>query len=121
MKTILLLTLALFFTGCAINHKRGSDAQLTVDYYLKNRGDLPSQLTKLVNLKNTKEASVTLQWTVNDSGETKDVAVIQDNLHNEAVNTVLVEHLKSMSFPKQPRFTTTTVEYTYKFHLQQNQ
>lgn len=116
MKTILTLALSLIFTGCAINHKRGADAQTTVDYYLENRGELPVQLTKLVSLKENHTAEVTIQWTVTDSGHTKDINIINDSLHNTAVNTVLVEHLKTMNFPKTPRFTTTTVEYTYKFH-----
>jgi hypothetical protein len=115
MKTILFLTLTFLIFGCAVSHKRGSDAQVTVDYYLENRGDMPIELTKMVSLKGIKEADVTVQWSVNDKGEPLNVSIQHDTLHNEQVNTLIIEHLKSMNFPKAPRFTTTTVEYTYKF------
>jgi hypothetical protein len=121
MKTILLLSLCFYFVGCAISHKRGSDAQVAVDYYLENRGELPNELTKLVTQKDLTEADVTIQWTINEKGQTKDVSISHDTLHNEKVNTLLVEHLKAMNFPKSPRFTTTTVEYTYKFQTQKKQ
>lgn len=118
MKTILILTFSLFFAGCAISHKRGSDAQVTVDYYLQNRGDLPQELTKMVTLKDIKEAYVTVQWTVNEKGQTQDISIQNDTLHNDMVNNRIIEHLKNMQFPKGPRFTTTTVEYTYMFQAQ---
>ncbi len=115
MKTILFLTLTFLIFGCAISHKRGSDAQVTVDYYLENRGTLPTELTKMVSLKDFNEADVTVQWSVNDKGESLNISIQHDTLHNEQVNNLITEHLKSMKFPKAPRFTTTTVEYTYKF------
>jgi hypothetical protein len=80
---------------------------------------MPAELTKLVVLKDIKEANVTVQWTVNERGETQSVTIEHDTLHNDKVNTLLVEHLKAMQFPKTPRFTTTTVEYTYRFQAQQ--
>ena len=107
--------------GCAITHKRGADAQLTVDYYLQNRGTLPSELSKMVTLDKINEADVTIQWSVNDKGETQDITIEHDTLHNENVNTLLIEHLKTMKFPRPPNFTVTTVEYTYKFQKNQNQ
>lgn len=119
MKIKLLIFVLLTVAGCAISHKRGSDAQQTVDYYLENRGELPNELTKMVSTNKLNEAIVTLQWTVNDKGETQNIAITQDTLHNEAVNTLLKEHLKALRFPKAPRFTTTTVEYTYKFQAKQ--
>lgn len=115
MKTILSLALSLLIFGCAVSHKRGSDAQVTVDYYLENRGNLPMELTKMVSMKNINEADVTVQWSVNDKGDAQDISIQHDTLHNEQVNNLIIEHLKSMKFPKAPRFTTTTVEYTYKF------
>lgn len=120
MKITLLFSIGLLLlAGCAISHKRGSDAQLTVDYYLQNRGSLPNELSKMVKLEKIQEADVTIQWSVNDKGETQDITIEHDTLHNENVNTLLIEHLKSMKFPKQPNFTTTTVEYTYKFQKSQ--
>ena len=119
MKTILILTISLIFTGCAIAHKRGPDTQAVVDHYVQNRGTLPNELTKNVNLQDVKEAYVTVQWTVTDKGLVKDVTIYNDTLHNDIVNTMIVEHLKHMQFPKQPNFTTTTVEYTYKFRSEE--
>lgn len=121
MKTILILTLGLLFTGCAITHKRSADAQGTVDYYLQNRGDLPNQLTKMVTLKDVKEAYVTVQWTVNDKGTPENITIEHDTLHNEIVNTMIIDQLKGMQFPKGPRFSTATVEYTYLFKTQEFQ
>ncbi|MEY4615086.1 MAG: hypothetical protein RJB66_46 [Pseudomonadota bacterium] len=121
MKTILIFTLSLLFAGCAISHKRGSDAQGTVDFYLQNRGDLPNQLTKMVTLKDIKEAYVTVQWTVNDKGMPENITIEHDTLHNDLVNGMIIDQLKGMRFPKGPRFTTTTVEYTYLFKAQEFQ
>lgn len=104
--------------SCAISHKRGSNAQFTVDYYIENRGDLPNQLIKLVKPKNLKEAQVSLGWTIDENGQTRNIKILRDNLHNESVNNLLIEHLKAMKFPKSPHFTTSMVEYTYKFHSQ---
>jgi hypothetical protein len=101
--------------GCAVSHKRGSDAQVTVDYYLQNRGSLPEELSKIVAKAPIHESLVTVQWTVNERGETENVTIQQDTLHNDVVNTLILEHLKTMKFPKTPKFTKTTVEYTYKF------
>lgn len=116
MKTILFYSLLICITsGCAITHKRGGDAQVAVDYYIQNRGSLPNELSKMVNLDRLNEADVTLQWSVNDKGEVQDVSIEHDSLGNENVNTLLIEHLKSLKFPKSPKFTTATVEYTYKF------
>ena len=126
MKTFILfflgsLLLSSLIVSCAISHKRGSDAQISVDYYLENRGSMPMELSKMVSLKDVKEAAVSLQWTVNDKGETQDINIQHDTLHNDKVNTLLIEHLKAMKFPKAPKFTTTTVEYTYKFQAQKKQ
>lgn len=120
MKITLLFSIGLLLmAGCAISHKRGADAQLAVDYYLQNRGTLPKELSKMVTLDKIQEADVTIQWSVNDKGETQDITIEHDTLHNENVNTLLIEHLKTMKFPKPPNFTTTTVEYTYKFQKTQ--
>lgn len=120
MKITLLFSIGLLLmAGCAISHKRGADAQVAVDYYLQNRGALPNELSKMVTLDKIHEADVTIQWSVNDKGETQDITIEHDTLHNENVNTLLIEHLKSMKFPKPPKFTTTTVEYTYKFQKSQ--
>lgn len=119
MKSIIFLILStvtfLMTTNCAITHKRGSDPQVAVDYYLNNRGTLPQELKKMVNLNKINEAEVTLKWTVNERGETQDISIPYDTLHNESVNTLLMEHLKALKFPETPHFTTSTVEYTYKF------
>jgi hypothetical protein len=126
MKTILLISLTLLsigtlLNGCAISHKRGSDANESLAYYLANRGTISEEVTKMVSLKNLKEADVTIQWSVDEKGATKDVTITHDTLHNDKVNQRLVEHLKSLKFPKTPRFTTTTVEYTYKFQAAQSE
>lgn len=109
------ITVFLMTTNCAISHKRGSEPQLIVDYYLNNRGNVPQELKKMVNLNKINEAEVTLKWTVNEHGETQDISIPHDTLHNESVNTLLSEHLKALKFPETPQFTTSTVEYTYKF------
>jgi hypothetical protein len=120
MSIKLLFYIALIvMAGCAITHKRGANAQVAVDYYLENRGTLPAELTKMVTLEKINEADVTIQWTVSEKGETQDITIEHDTLHNESVNTLLIEHLKSMKFPKTPQFTSTTVEYTYKFQKSQ--
>lgn len=120
MKTTLILGLTLLFAGCALSHKRGPEVQATVDYYVNNRGDLPAELTKAVSKSDFKEADVTVQWTVNEKGETQDVSIEHDTLHNELVNSMILDHLRTMKFPKTPRFTKTTVEYTYKFKMSKN-
>ncbi len=120
MKIILLISLSVsLMAGCAITHKRGADAQVAVDYYLQNRGSLPTELSRMVSLDHINEANITLQWSINDKGETQDIRIEHDTLHNESVNTLLIEHLRTMKFPKSPKFTTTTVEYTYKFQKSQ--
>lgn len=115
LNVTLLVIATSILPNCAIVHKRGADPQVTIDYYLQNRGAITNELTKMVSLEKLKEADVTVQWTVDEKGETKNVEIINDTLHNESVNTLLIEHLKTMKFPKTPHFTTTTVEYTYKF------
>lgn len=117
MKTILFFLLSLTLFGCAVSHKRGADAQVTLDYYLQNRGDLPTELTKMMDPKVHAQGEVTVQWSINDKGETQDIKILNDSLHNDLINERIVEQLKTMSFPKAPRFTTTTVDYTYQFQF----
>ncbi len=100
------ITVFLMTTNCAISHKRGSEPQLIVDYYLNNRGSVPQELKKMVNLNKINEAEVTLKWTVNERGETQDISIPYDTLHNESVNTLLSEHLKVLKFPETPQLST---------------
>jgi hypothetical protein len=112
-----LLALALL-TGCMSPEKRNARADEVVEYYRANRA-LAEQCYKDALLQDPAvRGKVTLAWKVDYTGKAQNAKLVQSEVANKYLEDCIMTHLKSLTFPPQPRFSPVQVEYEFDFQRQ---
>ncbi|MCB0363687.1 MAG: AgmX/PglI C-terminal domain-containing protein, partial [Bdellovibrionales bacterium] len=81
----------------------------------ENMGPAKKCADDLVAMKQDKEGRVTIEWTVNDKGETLHPKVTENSWKDPEVEECFLSLLKSLKFPPTPLFSKSTVAYTFKW------
>lgn len=117
MKTrwLMILSLTVLASGCTIKHKRASDPEVVISHYKQNLEGARSCYEDVIAQSPELEGDVSLQWTVNDKGEVVKPEIVESTLNSPEVHSCLLSHLKMLDFPPTPRFSKSTVTYTFHF------
>lgn len=114
IETIVIMSLFLFI-GCSsepivpIKHKRGVKAKEIAAYYEQNNQDAKKCFQ---NIK--RSGRLTIVWQLDHKANVLDPYIKDDSLLDGDVNSCLLDHLKTLSFPNTFITTKATVEYTYQ-------
>lgn len=119
-KSILALIPGLFivfasFTGCAIKHKREADAQKIVDAYKAEKEQVKNCFENALKQNAQLQGDITLAWMVDGHGVLKKAWVKNSTVQDADMENCLLNHLKTVSFPKTQNLAKITVEYTLTF------
>ena len=116
----LLWSLIILLVGCAVTHKRGANVDAVIEVYSQNK--VATEACYRLGLKEDSalQGKITLSWKVDTSGKAKNVQVVKSELANATVETCLLDHLNSISFPVQAKFSPALVEYEWNFSQQKS-
>lgn len=122
MKMILLISALVLLSSCSttptIVHNRGNDPQVAIDYYKQEKHSIQNEVERIVKSNRINNGELTLEWSVDEKGRVLTAKVINDSVNNQELSSLLISHLKGLTFPKTPMFMTSTVVYTYRFGAQ---
>lgn len=113
------LTFLLLGSGCAIKHKREADASKIIDAYKAQREQVKNCYFKALETNAQLKGEVTLAWVVDGKGALKKAWVKDTTMNDADMESCLLEHLKTVSFPKTQNLAKITVEYTLTFDRQE--
>jgi hypothetical protein len=109
----LLMASATLFS-CAITHVRGNDPQVAIDFYKTQKKSIEPKIKEILKENRTEAGTITLDWKINDQGDVMEAYVKEDSIGDPELSETILNHLKSLRFPKTPMFMTSEVEYSYK-------
>ncbi len=113
--TVLLFGLALALPGCGMKHKRGARVDAVIETYRENKAGTEVCYRRGLAEDPSLGGKILLSWKVDQSGKAQDTKVVRSDIANATVESCLLDHLKSLSFPAQARFSPALVEYELSF------
>ena len=112
------ISLYLAFTslsGCALKHKREADADKIVEAYKSQKEQVKNCYYKALETQPKLQGEVVLSWIVSGRGELKEAWIKNSTLNDSDMETCILNHLKTVQFPKTQNMAKITVEYTLTF------
>ncbi len=114
----LLAVLMLFLSGCStwsVAHRRGVDANQTLQYYQENRATLNPCLEGALKGSKPRQGDIVLEWSVNPQGKVIDSRIKERTLDNIEVENCLLNHVRGLQFPESKGKGIATIEFRYDF------
>ena len=113
---VVMLVALLSVGGCALKHKREADANKIIDAYKAQREQVKNCYYKALETNTQLQGEVTLAWVVDGKGALKKAWVKDTTMNDADMEGCLLDHLKTVTFPKTQNLAKITVEYTLTFN-----
>jgi hypothetical protein len=105
-------------SGCAAKHKKEPRLNAVIDVYRQNRTEAENCYRETLNQDPSVQGHVTVVWKVDHTGKALNARLAKSEVANSFLEECLLNHLKSLTFPAQPRFHPVEVEYEFDFQRQ---
>ena len=110
--------ISVLLTSCAVKHVRGPDPELIIEAYKSQKRGVQDCYYRALEKDPDLTGEVTLAWTVLGSGIVETAWIKETSLDHQGLESCLLEHLRSVTFPKTKRFAKVSVEYSLTFKKQ---
>jgi TonB family protein len=105
-------------TGCAITHKRGANVDAVIEIYRQNSAQAEQCYKDALMQDRSIRGKVSVAWKVDHTGKAQNARLVQSEAGNKYLEDCILNHLKSLDFPPQPRFSPAKIEYEFDFQRQ---
>jgi len=111
----LMILMLLVVAGCAVKHKRGANVDAVIETYRQNKAATETCYRQGLKEDPALNGKITLAWKVDTAGKAKNAQIMKSDLANSTVERCLLDHLNSLTFPVQAKFSPAMVEYELEF------
>jgi hypothetical protein len=106
---------ALLLSGCAVKHKRDADTESIIQAYRDQKEQVKNCYFRALERLPALKGDVTLAWVVDGKGVLKKAWIKDSSLGDADMESCILDHLKTVSFPRTQSLAQVTVEYTLNF------
>jgi len=107
--------MAFTLVNCAVKHKRGPNPQPIIDAYKQQKQGVQDCYHRALEKEPQLSGEVTLAWIVSGAGVVEKAWVKNTTMEHQGLESCLLNHLRSVEFPKTKRFAQVSVEYDLTF------
>lgn len=112
---VLMILSASALGGCAVKHKREADTESVIEAYRAQKESVKNCYYIALEKNPSLQGELTLAWVVDGKGTLKKSWIKDSSLGNADMETCILDHLKTVTFPRTQSLAQITVEYTLTF------
>ncbi len=120
MKNSILIFAFFLLSGCGATAKKNARINEVIDVYRQSSGRAEQCYKDALVQDPLINGKLTLAWKVDHTGKAQNARVVQSNVVNRFLEDCVLNHLKELDFPPQPRFSPAQVEYEFDFRRRSN-